>query len=279
MAIRTVGPTSTYASIAAAMLVSGPGDTIVLQSGYSGEGATVTHSGITITGDATSVEITLQLAVGIATFTAGGTAPFTLLDAPDGNGIVGNGGDNAIFVRAGVDAVDGGAGQDLLVVDYSLAVGAVTGNSTTGFSEAGGGGRSVTVTSGTIEDFTVLTGSGADTITVGDGENVIRVGAGANTVTAGNGNNIVASGADADTVTTGSGNDDINVGDGANSVSAGQGANIIVGGAGADTLSALDGGNYMDGGDGTNILPRARAPTPCCRARARTRSMPAPAMT
>ena len=253
MALRTVGPGGSFPTIAAAMLASGPGDTIQLLGGYSNEAATVTNNGMTVTGDVGSTGIILQLGVGIATFTAAGTAPFAIRDATDGNGIVGNAGDNIITVSNGVDAVDGGAGVDRLVVDYRQATAAVTGDSTSNFTEAGGL-RSVTITAGTIEHFTVLTGAGADTITTGAGDDIIDVGSGANTVTAGNGNNTVTGGSGADTVTTGNGNDIINVGDGSNTVQAGQGQNSITGGSGADNLTALDGGNFIDGGDGTNVL-------------------------
>ena len=254
MAIRTVGPGGTFSTIAFAMLASGPGDTIQLLGSYSNETATVTHSGMTVTGDVGSTGIILQLGIGIATFTAAGTAPFAIRDASDGNGIVGNAGDNLITVASGIDAVDGGAGIDRLVVDYSLATGAVTGNSTSNFSEAGGGGRAVTITAGTIEHFTVLTGPGADTITVGDGTNIIDMGIGANTATTGNGNNSVTGGNEADTITTGGGNDTINGGAGTNVISAGQGFNTITGGGGADTITALDGGNLINAGDGSNSV-------------------------
>ncbi len=218
MAILTVGATSSYPTIAAAMLAAAPGDTIQLEAGYRDETATVTHEGITIFGGATSTGIVIQIGSGVATFTLTGTAPINVLDAVDGEGIVGNAGDNVITVTSGVDAVNGGLGVDRLIVDYRQATGAVTGDSTSNFTEAGGGGRMVTITDGTIEHFTVLTGAGADTIT------------------------------------TGAGDDIINVGNGANTVSAGQGANVITGGDGADTITALDGGNIIHGGDGANVL-------------------------
>ena len=185
MTLRTVGPHSQYASIAAAMGAAGPGDTIQLESGYSHETATVLFSGMTIDGGAQSRDIVLNLGSGIATVTLTGTAPFHLNDAGDGNGIVGNAGNNLITVTGGVDAVDGGLGVDRLVVDYRDATGAITGDSTSNFTEAGGGGRSVTVTDGTIEHFTVLTGLGADTITTGAGNDIIKTGQGASTVSAG----------------------------------------------------------------------------------------------
>ena len=140
MAIRSVGPTSTHPTIAAALLAAIAGDTIQLEAGYSNETATITQAGVIISGDAGSTGIVLQLGTGIATFTTSGTAPFQILDAADGNGIVGNAGDNLIRVSNGIDSVDGGLGIDRLVVDYRLATGAVTGNSTSDFTEAGGEG-------------------------------------------------------------------------------------------------------------------------------------------
>jgi len=52
MAILSVGPALTYASIAAAMVDAVPGDIIVLASGYSNETATITQNGIIVDGDA-----------------------------------------------------------------------------------------------------------------------------------------------------------------------------------------------------------------------------------
>ena len=254
MAILSVGPASTYPSIAVAMVNAVSGDTVALESGYSNETATIAQSGIIVDGDAASTGIILQLGSGIATFTLTGEAPITIVDGPDGNGIVGNAGGNVITVSSGVDAVDGGPGTDRLIVDYQLATGSVTGNSASNFTEAGGGGRSVTITNGTIENFTVLTGAQADTLTTGGGDDFINVFDGANTVTAGDGNNTVIGGADADTFTTGNGDNFINAGDGANTVVAGQGVNTILGGSGTDVMTALDGGNIIEGGDGTNTL-------------------------
>ena len=57
------------------------GDTILLETGYSNETATVTHHGMTVSGDATSTGIVLQLGAGIATFFLAGTAPINVLDA------------------------------------------------------------------------------------------------------------------------------------------------------------------------------------------------------
>jgi Ca2+-binding RTX toxin-like protein len=264
MAIRTVGPTSTFPTIKAAMAASGPNDQIVLESGYSNEAAWVTHNGMTITGGATSTGISLYLGTGIASVFLSGTAPINIRDALDGNAIVGNDGDNVITVRGGADSVDGGLGNDdRLVVDYRLATGAVTGDSTSNVSEAGGGGRLVTIVDGTIEHFTIMTGSGADTITTGAGDDIIRTGEGAGTVTAGQGANMIVGGSGADTITALDGGNRVIAGDGANIVTTGGGTDVIETGIGADTIIAGGGNDLVtvtggadtaDGGAGFDTL-------------------------
>ena len=262
MAIFTVGPNSTFPSIAAAMAAAGPGDTIQLEAGYSNETATVTHSGMIITGEASSLGIVLQLGSGIATVALAGAAPIDLVDAADGNGILGNDGDNLITVTGGADAVAGGLGNDRLFVDYRLATGAVTGDSTSNFAEAGGGARLVTVNGG-VEHFTVWTGSGADTITTGAGDDDIRTGEGAGTVTAGEGFNYVTGGSGADTIVAGSGGNYVHGGDGTNTITTGGGideivtglgADTIVAGAGEDRVTAVGGADTVDAGAGGDLL-------------------------
>ena len=261
MAIRTVGPNSTYASIAAAMAASGPGDTIQLEPGYSDETATVLHSGMTITGEASSTGIVLDLGQGIATVTLAGAAPINVNDASDGNGIVGNDGDNLITVTAGADSASGGPGNDRLFVDYRLAIGAVTGT-VANVAEAGGGGRLVTINGG-FEHFTIWTGAGADTITTGDGDDDIRTGEGAGTVTAGDGFNTIIGGSGADTVTAGDGGNYVDGGDGANTITTGggqdeiltgTGADTIVSSGGADRITVTGGADTADAGAGADLL-------------------------
>src|ERR1700750_3310519 len=108
MSILTVGPNSTLPTSPAAMSAAKAGDTIQLETGYGNETATVTHNGMSVFGDGTSTGIVLHLATGIATFPLTGTAPIDVFDAPDGNGIVGNDGNNVITVTDGADAVAGG---------------------------------------------------------------------------------------------------------------------------------------------------------------------------
>jgi Ca2+-binding RTX toxin-like protein len=244
MAIYTVGPTSDFPTIADAMISVGPGDDLVLESGYGNETAAIAFSGMSISGDATSTGITLTLDVGVATVALLGDAPINLYDAADGNSIAGNDGDNVIMVTGGSDDVSGGLGIDRLVVDYGLATGAVTGDSTSNFAEAGGGGRLVTINGG-FEHISIRTGSGADTITTGDGDDRIRTGDGAGTVTAGQGANVIYGGADADTFTALDGGNVMDGGDGANTLTSGDGNDTLLSGIGADTIVAGGGDDQI----------------------------------
>jgi len=227
MAILTVGPTSTFPTIAAAMAAAGTGDIISLEAGYGNENAMVTVNGLSFDGGPSSTDINLQLASGISAITLLGTAPINVLDGPDANAVVGNDGDNIITVSSGVDVVTAGNGTDRLIIDYSAATASITG---TTVNVTDGGTHAVTFTG--VEDFTITTGSGNDTITVADGSNVLTTGGGDDTITAGNGPNIIDGGANNDTITAGSG------------------VNTIDGGLGNDTIVAGDGGNTVDGGAG-----------------------------
>jgi Ca2+-binding RTX toxin-like protein len=240
MAILTVGPNSTFPSIAAALAAAADNDTIALESGYKNETATVTHNGMIVTGNATSTGIVLQLGGAIVAVTLAGLAPIHVLDAANGNTIVGNDGNNVISVSAGADSVTGGIGDDRLIVDYRLATGAITGTAAS-VSEAGGGGRLVTMTD-TFEHYTIWGGSNDDTITTGAGDDFINTGEGASTVNAGAGANIVFGGSGADTITVLDGGSIIHAGNGANTVTSGSGDDIITGGVNADTIVA-GGGN------------------------------------
>ena len=141
--------------------------------------------------------------------------------------------------------MDGGLGVDRLVVDYRDAIGAVTGDSTSNFTEAGGGGRMVTITDGTIEHFTILSGNGTDTITTGAGNDIIKTGQGASTVSAGQGANTIVGGGNADTITALDGGNSVHAGNGANTITTGGGADVIYCGLGADTIIAGGGSDRI----------------------------------
>ncbi|MBN2631459.1 MAG: hypothetical protein JXR75_13080 [Rhodobacteraceae bacterium] len=254
MAILFVGPSSDYPSITTAMLFAAPSDTIVLEDGYSNEIADVLHSGMTIYGELNSTGIVLRLASGVTSVTLSGLAAINIADSSDGNAITGNDGDNQITVTAGTDSVNGGLGEDRLIVDYASAIGNVTGDSTSSFTEAGGRGRMVTITNGTFEHFTILTGDGADTITAGDGNDIITSGGASDRLTGGMGNDTLTAAAGDDTLLGNQGNDMLFGADGQDWMHGGQGTDQLNGGAGADTL---DGGLTHDtlyGNQGNDVL-------------------------
>ncbi len=253
MAILTVGPTSTFSNIEAAMAAASAGDTIALEPGYSNENAIITLDDITVDGDVLSVDICLQLAPGVANLRLAGTAPISVLDAASGNVISGNAGDNVITVTGGSDFVDAGLGVDRLIVDYHDATTAMNGTSVSGFAAADAG--LVTIATGTFEHFTILAGSGINTLTTGAGDDrIVTAGAGANTIAAGDGDNTVITGAGADTITIGNGRDTILAGDGANTITGLGGDKIIEAASGADTITFTSGNNLVHAGAGANTI-------------------------
>ena len=70
--------------------------------------------------------------------------------------------ENVTTVSSGIDAVSGGLGIDRLVVDYSAGIGTTIGTSTTSFTGAGVG--TVTIMGNEFEHFTILAGSGVNTL-------------------------------------------------------------------------------------------------------------------
>jgi len=250
MATLTVGPTSTFATIAAAILAgAGPGDIILLEAGYSNETVSITVNGLSFSGGSSSTNIILQLGTGIVTTTLLGTAPIEVRDGPDANNIVGNDGDNTIRVSSGVDTVSGGAGTDRLVINYAATTGPVIGTVT---SVTDGGTHAVTFDG--VENFTIATGIGNDTLTLADGDNVLETGLGNDTITVGNGANIVISGGGNDTVTVGNGNNVVNGGDGNDTIVTGNGNNNVVGGLGDDGITTGSGNDIVDAGLGNDTV-------------------------
>jgi Ca2+-binding RTX toxin-like protein len=241
MTIRTVGPSATYPTIAAAVAASAAGDIIRLAAGYSNERAVLTVQDLSVQGTASSVNIDLELGTGIGNVTLGGLADIEVWDNSGNNNITGNGGDNLLRVTGGADVVIGGGGLDRLVINYADAVAAVTGTIT---SVTDGGTNSVTFDA-SVEDFVIYTGSGNDTITAGDGDNRVRSGSGNDTVTTGQGSSVIDAGAGNDTVTTGDGGNMVEAGSGDNTVTTGAGADIVSSGGGNDTLSTGSGADTV----------------------------------
>lgn len=250
MTIRTVGPSSTYPTIAAAVAASAASDVILLAPGYSNERAVLTVQDLTVQGGASSLNIDLELGVGIGNVTLGGLADIEVWDNSGANAITGNGGNNILRVSDGADAVLGGAGNDRLVIDYAGAVTSVIGTVT---SVTDGGTHSVTFDA-SVEDYTILTGSGADTVTTGDGDNLVRSGDGNDTITTGEGNSRIASGGGNDTIGVGGGQNSVLAGFGDDTVTTGDGSNTVNAGDGNNTVTTGAGNDFVSGGSGNDTL-------------------------
>ncbi|MFN5560982.1 MAG: beta strand repeat-containing protein, partial [Opitutaceae bacterium] len=96
----------------------------------------------------------------------------------------------------------------------------------------------------------IVGGTGADTITVGDGNNRITTGGGADTVTAGAGNDNVTGDAGAERINLGAGNNTVTAGAGDDSITAGAGNDRFIFAAAGDLTVA----DTLSAGDGTDTL-------------------------
>ena len=150
-------------------------------------------------------------------------------------------------------------GDDRVTVTANVDAKIVTGDGANTVTVADGGG-------------VITTGDGNDTIDGGDSTYLVNAGGGNDTVTLGNGvavngsdtraGNIVHGGDGNDRVTTGDGADKISGDAGNDSISSGGGNDIVFGGVQLETegqgypefLDAPDGNNTLDGGDGNDIL-------------------------
>lgn len=91
-------------------------------------------------------------------------------------------------------------------------------------------------------------------VTLGDGNDDVRLGDGANLVNLGDGNDQVRAGDGNNTITVGGGNDHITVGDGDNVVRAGDGNVTIRAGDGNNLIVAGRGHHTVQAGNGTDLL-------------------------
>ncbi len=125
------------------------------------------------------------------------------------NDVIGTGtGDDTVTVKAGIDSIEMGGGNDLLIVDWSNVTGydfniaSLGGNAADGYggalyNNAQLSNRNRIDFSG-VERFDIATGDGNDTIRGGDNADRLRGGAGNDGIYAGKGADVIDGGAGAD---------------------------------------------------------------------------------
>lgn len=115
---------------------------------------------------------------------------------------------------------------------------------------------SITVTlDGFGKSANILLGNDLNnTISAGEGDDLIYGGAGNDNLYGYAGDDIIAGGAGNDTVLGAMGNDFLFGGDGNDSLGGGTGDDFLFGGAGNDFLSGDEGNDFLDGGEGKNWL-------------------------
>jgi Ca2+-binding RTX toxin-like protein len=189
----------------------------------------------------------------------------------DGNDTLkGMGGDDTLDGGTGIQYIDGGADFDRASFDISGATNAVTlnngGNVSLGamgtilnvesfdYVRLGNGNNAVNLTQ--TASISLLTGSGADNIKIGNGGVSLSTGAGNDTIRLGDGYSEVNPGDGNDTVFLGGGNDEVNYlewdSDFNNRLSTG--ADKIYGEGGDDDIYAAAGADLLDGGDGSDTI-------------------------
>ena len=194
------------------------------------------------------------------------------------NNLAAGGGDDTIDPRRGLDTVDGGAGNDLLIVDYSAN--SYAGLTTTLTDAVAGNGFYNALTSASASDRITfsniervqITGTsfndnlrglaGNDTLNGGLGNDTLDGGAGADTMNGGAGDDtyLVDSIADIISENAGAGNDtvnaiiDYNLGPNLENLALGGRAVQGTGNALANIITGNARDNVLDGGDGNDVL-------------------------
>jgi Ca2+-binding RTX toxin-like protein len=195
--------------------------------------------------------------------TQGTSLPSRLVGGAGNDTIGGGPGDDVFPTDAGADAYAGGAGTDS--ADYSTQTASVS----VSLDGAAGDGSTGENDNAGADIEVVIGGSGNDSLTANDADNILRGGAGDDTLFGAGGRDQLDGGAGADTLTGGDGVDtatyagstagvsvvlDAQPGDGA----AGENDNVdtedVVGSAGDDILIGNRNENVLTGGDGNDRL-------------------------
>lgn len=171
----------------------------------------------------------------------------------------GDEGNDLIIGYGGADIIDGGVGTDRVVFKvktnsaftFDATDGTRYAKSGTTFSEDGSGTWQRITLDGVnahfknIESFAIRANSGADTITTGDGDDVIRGHKGRDTLNGGGGDDILDGGLSNDTLIGGAGQDFLY---------GGKGHDTLNGGANEDFLRGGPGDDLMTGGSGDDTF-------------------------
>lgn len=141
-----------------------------------------------------------------------------------------------------IEAVTGSAGDDTLNAALSGAAQTLT------------GGDGADIIAGGSADDSLDGGSGADTIDGGAGNDTILAGTENDSVTGGAGDDSIEGGDGGDTLSGGGDNDTILGGIGADSIDGDAGDDSLLGDAGADTINGGSGSDTVDGGTGADTI-------------------------
>lgn len=167
----------------------------------------------------------------------GTTGRDTLFGTTGTDSISGNNGDDLINPLTGVgDYVDGGAGVDTLIIDYSNLIT----DSNFSFDR--------------IENVVLTSGGGNDSYTFNNTRDTLFGGDGNDTLDAGTLDDQLFGGNGDDRIFGGDGNDFLDGGGNNDYIIGSKGNNTLFGGDGNDVLATDNGNDYMDGGNNDDTL-------------------------
>jgi Ca2+-binding RTX toxin-like protein len=192
--------------------------------------------------------------------------------------VVGTSGNDTFNPGKGAISIDGGAGNDTLILNNSADIASTTINYTNTSNGTIIGGFNIGTTFKNIESVTFKSGTGSANVnisaTTGNNNidvsavtasfsNVITSGVGADIIIGGNGNDIINGQGGDDTISGGAGldilfgqadNDILNGDAGNDTILGGIGNDTLNGGLDTDLLYGEDGNDTLNGGDGNDFL-------------------------
>ncbi len=168
----------------------------VIENGNEGVDLVISSVSFSLGGGVENLTLT-----GTGNLNGTGNALDNVITGTSGDNVITTGdGNDTVYAGAGNDTVDGGNGVD--TIDYSSDTQGLTASLTAGTASGAGIGTD------TIAHFENLnSGSGADTVSGTDGDNIFHTGAGNDSIVAGAGNDLLDGGAGADQMWGGAGND------------------------------------------------------------------------